>query len=94
MFGKHPRHTDYRRHDVVLYALSPTVMSKVRMAEPGKHPPDRYLVSLVRRHGARLAPAISCGAVAKTKFAASEAEGASNDGPRAVWRPERRYFFA
>lgn len=45
---------DGRPHEFWPDALSPAVMSEVRMAETGKQLTDRYLLGLARRHSGRL----------------------------------------
>lgn len=45
---------DGRPHEFSPDAVSPAVMSEVRMAETGKQLTDLYLLGLARRHGGRL----------------------------------------
>lgn len=45
---------DGRPHEFWSDALSPAVMSEVRLAETGKQITDRYLLGLARRHGGKL----------------------------------------
>lgn len=45
---------DGRPHEFWPDALSPAVMSEVRLAETGKQLTDRYLLGLARRHGGKL----------------------------------------